>query len=484
MGHRRSALHAALAALATLALAACASRPVNAPIDHVDPHGGYRVLEALARPRPHNDPDTLLLLAFSGGGTRAAALSYGVLEALRDTPVVQHGVPHAMLDEVDVITGVSGGSFTALSYALYGNDLFDLYPKAFLKRDVQGKLISLLFDPFVGGQTIGGTFGRSELAEHYYDEILFHGATFGDLMGKDRPVVVTTATDLSSGARLGFIQGNFDVLCSDLSSFKLARAAAASSAVPIVLSPVTINDYGGRCGFAPPPWLAAENTDSDMGVAGLASERLADLRAFADGNARPYIHLVDGGVADNLGLRAIIETLQELEVSPQMRALAHFDSVRRIAIVIVNARSAPTTRWDQSEAPPGPISQLLQASNVPIDRYSYDSVELVRGIVSRWKLRRDLAVAEARLAGASAAAAAARYPDVAMYVIDVSFDAIADAKTRHYFQNLPTSFVLDDEQVDRLRAEAGALLRASPQFQSFRRALETLPAAPGVPPQP
>ncbi len=478
---RAAATRACISLAAGLILAGCASRPVNAPLAHVEAGTGYRVLDAIERGLPHNDRDTLLVLAFSGGGTRAAALSYGVLEALRDTPVEQQGQRHAMLDEVDAITGVSGGSFTALAYALYGERLFDVYDQAFLKRDVEGKLLSMLFDPFVGGQTVGGTFGRSELAEQYYNDILFHGATFGDLIGKPTPVAVVTATDLASGARLGFIQGNFDILCSDLSSFPLARAAAASSAVPIVLSPVTLDNYGGRCGFRQPAWLDSVQPDAGTGVAGLAAEHIADLRQFGDGAARPYIHLVDGGVADNLGLRAVIDTMQELEVSGAMRTAIRFQDIRRIAIVVVNARSAPTTRWDQSEAPPGPLDQLLQASSVPIDRYSYDSVELMRSIAWRWKLQRDLAVARAELAGATPAEAAARFPDVAMYVIDVSFDAIADDTTRRYFQNLPTSFVLTHEQVDRLRAEAGTLLRASPQFQAFKRSLEALPPPPTVP---
>ena len=118
--------------------AGCASRPINERITAVDPARGYR-LEARLPDRPGNDPRTILVLAFSGGGTRAAAFSYGVLETLRDSAITVDGQRRRLLDEVDVITGVSGGSFTALSYALYGERLFGEYETRFLKRDVAGR---------------------------------------------------------------------------------------------------------------------------------------------------------------------------------------------------------------------------------------------------------------------------------------------------------------------------------------------------------
>jgi len=76
--------------------------------------------------------DIILTLAFSGGGTRAAALAYGVMLELRDTTVTIDGRPRRILDEVDTITSVSGGSFTSAYYGLYGDRIFEDYEKVFL----------------------------------------------------------------------------------------------------------------------------------------------------------------------------------------------------------------------------------------------------------------------------------------------------------------------------------------------------------------
>lgn len=128
-----------------LLLGGCATRPINPPITHVDADRGYMLQ---TRQDHFKDPENLVILAFSGGGTRAAAFSYGVPEFLRRTEVVgPKGNKGRLLDAVDVITGDSGGSFTALAYGLFGDKLFDDYEQRFLKRDVQGELISRALKP-------------------------------------------------------------------------------------------------------------------------------------------------------------------------------------------------------------------------------------------------------------------------------------------------------------------------------------------------
>ena len=166
-----------------------------------------------------------------------------------------NGQRRRLIDEVDLITGGSGGSFTALAYALYGERFVSEYEARFLKRDVQGALLARSLNPFNWWQFIGGTAGHSGVRCRLLRRDSVRNATFGDLLAKAEGGGRGPGTDLSTGSRLAFFQNDFDLLCSDLNKVRLSRAAATSSAVPVVLSPVTFNNYGGNCGFQVPVWL-------------------------------------------------------------------------------------------------------------------------------------------------------------------------------------------------------------------------------------
>lgn len=456
-------------AAAALALGGCASRPVNEPLAQVDPGGGYRPSVLVPR-RENNERSTLFILSFSGGGTRAAALSYGVLEELRRTEITVDGEARRLIDEVDLITGVSGGSFTALSYALYGDRLFDEYEQRFLKRNVQGALMWRAFNPLNWFKLLSGDYGRSELAAEYYDEILFEGATFADLIDAPGPVAVATGTDMSIGTRFGFYQNDFDLICSNLDTVSISRAAATSSAVPVVLSPVTLNNYGGSCGYQYPAWVRdIVAIDPHKRPAGRALERYKYMEALQDSTNRPYLHLVDGGVSDNIGVRGVLDTLEEAFISKDFAAERGFAVVDKIVIIVVNAHSEDANDWEKRESPPGLFTQLMQSSGVPIEHYSFETVELMKDRAAAAAWRRELMVAQAQLAGMTREQAEASVPGIDTFVFEVSFDHIRDPERRRQFMDLPTSFVLPDEDVDRLREVAGELIRQSPDFRELLR---------------
>ncbi|HQR10924.1 MAG TPA: patatin-like phospholipase family protein [Casimicrobiaceae bacterium] len=456
--------HSLFVLVVALLLAGCATRPVNPPLAKFEPSPPLLIRPGQTAEQSKN----LIILAFSGGGTRAAAFSYGVLEALRRIEVVgPQGRTFRLLDQVDAITGISGGSFTALAYGLYGDKLFDIYESAFLKRDVQGALMQQALNPFNWASLASNGWGRSELAANFYDEILFHGATFDDIFKRNGPLINVSATDISTGSKVAFNRINFDIMCAQLGAFRLARAAAASSAVPVVLSSVTINNYGGTCGFKMPQWTELFLTSANPPrPAARAIKRLQEMEAFQDGKDRPYIHLVDGGISDNLGLRGVLDILEALEAVQALGVPTPLDHVDRIIVFIVNSLSIPNNDWDKSENGPGMIETLIKATGVPIDKYSGEAVEQLKDIEARWAILQYLNKVGTFPPGPDPMLQYVRHvPHAKIFPIDVSFPALKDPAEREYLNQLPTSFVLADEQVDRLRAAAARIIQDSPDMQ-------------------
>ena len=198
-------------------------------------------------------------------------------------------------------------------------------------------------------QATGVTCGRRAGAvpnwrRELYDEILFNGATFGDLDRGDGPFIMVSTTDISNGGRVVFSQNIFNLLCSDLNAVPLSRAAAASSAVPVVLSPVTINNYGGTCNYSVPPWVQLFTQSANPPrPAARAIRELKDAEPYVDSVHHPYIHLVDGGVADNVGMRGVLDALDFLEALHDAGLPTPLDHVRRIIVFVVNSLSSPPT---------------------------------------------------------------------------------------------------------------------------------------------
>lgn len=397
--------------------------------------------------------DISLLLAFSGGGTRAAALTYGVMLELRDTQVVIDGVPRSILDEVDVISSVSGGSFTSAYYGLFGDRIFEDFETVFLKRNVQSELLHALFNPL----TWFSSTGRTEMAVDLYQKAVFHGKTFADMRRDGGPLILINASDLGYGVRFSFVQEYFDLLCSNLDSFPVARAVTASSAVPVLFNPVVLKNHAG-CEVASSNLLLAAEKQA-KGNPEMA-QVVDGLRTYKEKGKRRYAHFVDGGITDNLGLRAIYEIVEVVGGAQAFTKITLRKPPRRLVVVSVNASTDPEPEMDKTNEQPSLEETIDAVSSAQMHRYNAATLELIQKTVPRWA--KELST-----------------PDhvVESHFIQLGFSDIKEPEALKFFNLIPTSFGLTDEQVERLIAAGRKLVRNNAEFQ---RLLAELGGTPHV----
>ena len=447
------------------AVSGCAHYPVNETLSKADPHVGYRGTNLI---NPENDDQLLILLSFSGGGTRAAAFSYGVLETFRDTTLNIHGQKRRMLDEVDWISGVSGGSFTAAYYGLFRDRIFEDFEGRFLKKDIEGDLVSaMLFNPINWVKLFSPYYDRSDLAAEYYDKHVFDGKTFADLLARKEPMIVINATDMVHGTRFSFTQDVFDLICSDLSTFPVARACAASSAVPLVLTPITVRNHAGECGFHLPK-LMEEAMKPPRDLESRRFDLANNMMPFLDSKKNPYIHLVDGGVSDNLGLRAALERVTIMGSPWVTLKYAKMENVHKIVFVLVNAETEVNDKWNRVEAVP-PFSAMIDSySSIAIERYNMETVQLLVESFPRWVEE----IRKGRCGSKPVSEEPGGCGDIEFYLVQVKFNALDDEVERSYLKQLPTSFDLKPEDVDTLRDAARRILHNSGEFQRLVRDLQ------------
>jgi NTE family protein len=303
----------------SLALSACATAPatpINAPL------GGLRAdVEGRA---PVGDD--LIVLALSGGGARAASFHLGVLQQLRATPG-RDGRP--LSEHIAFITSVSGGSVLAAYYALHGEAGLETFDAAYLARD--WRVRSPTSPLGAAGALRGGANGSRDLRDWLAANV-YGDAAMGD-MGAG-PRVILNATDLYNSTPFAFTQFFFDGLCSDVRQVRVADAVAASMAVPVVFRPVLVESYAARCA-GPPEWAARVAADRTA-----PENARQTARAFqnyrGDTNAgQRYLHLSDGGVADNLGLLSL--QVMRAAGPPAPLTAAEALQARRVLFLVVNA---------------------------------------------------------------------------------------------------------------------------------------------------
>jgi NTE family protein len=274
------------------------------------------------------------------------------------------------------------------------------------------------------------------------------------------------------GIPFAFTQDNFDLLCSDLTKVKLSTAVAASAAFPVALSPVTLKNYSpcneekGRPW--PPVWVQnAAQTSWYENPVRAARGRVATAYALGmnpAGSPKQYIHLLDGGIAENLGISEPYRLLTTNDVTPLFRADITAGKIKKIVFIMINARSFAASKLDQQQATPGILDMLLGTIDSGIDQTTFGTAQRLRTLLSDEFLLR---AKEAAQAGFPAVAANFNTVNDNTFLIPIDFDAIDPPDCRQNFHDIGTSWTLSKQQIDALLIVGKALLAVAPNFASM-----------------
>ena len=460
--------------LAVLAFAAllsgCATRFENQPLAAGQGNAERRVVDVSQVERP------LILVAISGGGSRAAALGWVVLRELRHHRYrAADGTSRPLTDDIAVISSVSGGSVIAAHYVLNGAPGLERFEPDFLALDNTSALVHGALNPVNWGNS------RSELVEQLFDRQLFKHKTFADINQRDKPYLILNATDMASGEVFAFTPQRFDDICSDLDAQAISAGVAASAAVPIVFTPVAFRNYSAdHCAGRPAPaWIGKRLQGSYAPYLNLDTFKLAryanDLRHGPDSFRQiDYLYFLDGGLADNLAVHGLMEAISSPYAAPivappggqagqpgTLLEAINQGRVKKVAVVVINARADPANKIYQSANRPGILGMINSVVSVPIDSTSASVHAQIEVLLSQFN---------AGGGGTGGAAGAPLFAGLMVYNVEIDFDQLRANEPRQralrdQVKAIPTLWTITKPNLDVIEQAGITLLHQHPCFQ-------------------
>ena len=447
--------------LCAVALGGCATirnEPINIPLA-----ADAAPVEA-SRAIPTNGDDLVIGLAFSGGGTRAAAFSYGVLSEFDRTAAGPVRSNSPLLDRIDYVSGVSGGAVTAAYFGLKGRAALSDFRERFLLRDAEESLRT----PFMPVSVIRAYEGGVNDAQQFprwLDENLFRGATFKELDAAHRPRVLINASDVYNRTPFVFNETTFKAICSDLNSYPIASAVAASAAMPVVFAPIVLTSYANRCRANIPNWITS--AQNNAAAPPLLKELASAIARYRDGSV-PYIKLLDGGLVDNYGLSGFTVARLSAETPYGPLTAQQAIKVRRVLFLVVDAGRGPSGDWAQSAEGPTAPEIVRAAADTAIDSSARASFTAFDQTMSEW--RDSLVRWRCSLSPTARRnyAAVARWDcrDLKFFVGRINFEQLGTPRALA-LNSIPTRFKLSPEDVETLIAAGQDALRANSTFHAF-----------------
>ncbi|WP_374356377.1 patatin-like phospholipase family protein [Chitinimonas sp.] len=463
-------LRGAWLALCCLCLFACSTAPHNTARNLPAIKPAAQAVPPLREPVDVFG-ETAVAMSFSGGGIRAAAFSFGALQGLDALPLDGQ---RALLDELSFISSVSGGSMTAAYYGLHGKDTLNSFRSVLLKDGEADLRFSLVNPLNIARLMAGGLNDRQDL-QRWLDADVFRGASYADMFRRGKPIVMVNATNVYHRIAFPFTQRAFDLLCSDLASYPVADAVAASMAVPLFFAPVVLEKHPDACVTALPE-VSTRGNDAHSLLALAVKKGVQDIRDAGKGR---YIKLIDGGVTDNYGLTSIMQSrlLRGAPYGP----LTETDAVRtrKMLFVVVDAGQSPSGDWNQRESGPSGVELASAAIDSAIDtnvRMSYDNFVPMMKQWQRDVIDYRCALPAARQQALAAARPGWRCDDVEFVVTRVSFDDLGAERSAR-LNAIPTRLSLPEAQVDQLIAAGREAVMHSAVVQRFVAATRAAPAA-------
>jgi NTE family protein len=460
--YRISRIVAAFAGITLLS--GCAATLVNTPRNQ--PLGPVPSNATVLRAAENVGGETMVALSFSGGGLRAAAFSYGVLQGLAQHPS-KGG--KTLLEDVSFITSVSGGSITAAYFGLHGVAGLERFREQALLRDGEAGMRMSLLNPVNLTRLVAGGLNDRDNFQSWLEEDLFKCATFADMYRNKRPVVWINATNAYHRIAFPFHERAFDAICSDLASFPVSEAVAASMAVPVLFAPVVLRKYPNNCPnkladiIAPRP--AGESVDNQR----LRAALYRAIRDFRDPTTGHYIKLIDGGITDNLGLVSILQSRVLLNTPYGPISEGDAVGVRKLLFIVVDAGQGPSGDWTRELRGPSGIDLATAAVDAAIDstmRMSYDGFIPMMKNWEREIIKYRCALPETRQAEIRKIRANWRCDDVSFSVTEVSFASFSEREEAE-LSAIPTRLKLPVEQTDRLIAAGREAARMNDVMRRF-----------------
>jgi NTE family protein len=405
--------------------------------------------------------DALLILSFSGGGTRAAAFSFGVLQELERS---RAGAKQSLLDRVDFVSGVSGGAITAAYFSLKNRAALSDFRERFLIRNAEENLNTTVNIANIGRAFSGGV--NASQFPRWLDDNLFDGATFDVFSDGRKPRLWINASDIYNHTPFVFGPVAFDAMCSDVRPYRIADAVAASAAVPVAFAPVVLETFPGGCSTPLPEWI--ERARNNREAPPLLRSFAQATAHYRDGSMK-YVKLLDGGLVDNYGLSgfsiAILSGQRPYDPMTEAQAVR----VRRIMFLVVDAGRSLSGDWINSLEGPIGTDLVSAAADTAIDASVRSSYTAFSALLSQWSAkvrtwRCSLSAGDRTRLGLPADW---KCGDLRTFVDRLSFDRLEPERAAA-LERVPTRLKLPAEQVD-LTIESGSLaLRGSKTFQTFR----------------